>query len=362
MNAPAIKTIPGARIGAPPAPEPAEESPQYRTISIGELLGMTLPERPRLLSPFLPEQGLAMIYATRGIGKTYLSLAIGYAVASGGKLLHWSAPAARKVVYVDGEMPLRVLQQRLRDIVLGAEEKAPPENFQLLSADYFRDGLPNLSTREGQELIEPLFEGASLIILDNISTLAASGKDNDAESWTSMQEWLLRLRRRGFSVLLVHHAGKGGEQRGTSRREDVLDTSIKLRRPDNYSVSEGAKFEIHFEKARGIFGKDVEPFEVEMVVRGAQGISWTKREIAGGEAANVMALVAEGMSVRDIGEELGMSKSKVDRIKKAAAARMTGGAAQGQCCPTVPDPRDRDSGTATKPEDATWDKGGTDGP
>ena len=50
-----------------------------------------------------------------------------------------------------------------------------------------------------------------------------------------VQEWILQLRRRGISVLIVHHAGKGGDQRGTSAKEDVLDTVIKLSRPDDYN-------------------------------------------------------------------------------------------------------------------------------
>ena len=37
-----------------------------------------------------------------------------------------------------------------------------------------------------------------------------------------MQNWLLKLRRQGKSVLLIHHAGTNGRQRGTSRREDAL--------------------------------------------------------------------------------------------------------------------------------------------
>jgi Protein of unknown function (DUF3489) len=65
-----------------------------------------------------------------------------------------------------------------------------------------------------------------------------------------------RLRRRGISVLIVHHAGKGGQQRGTTRREDVLDTSISLRHPADYSPVEGARFEIHLEKARGVRGRE----------------------------------------------------------------------------------------------------------
>ena len=62
-----------------------------------------------------------------------------------------------------------------------------------------------------------------------------------------MQNWLLKLRRQGIAVLLIHHAGTNGRQRRTSRREDALDTVIALRRPDDYSPEQGARFEVHFE-------------------------------------------------------------------------------------------------------------------
>jgi putative DNA primase/helicase len=70
-----------------------------------------------------------------------------------------------------------------------------------------------------------------------------------------MQELVLSLRRSGTTTLIVHHSGKGGQQRETSRREDVLDSVISLRRPDGYEPSEGARFEVHFEKSRGFTGR-----------------------------------------------------------------------------------------------------------
>jgi putative DNA primase/helicase len=53
---------------------------------------------------------------------------------------------------------------------------------------------------------------------------------------------------------------KGGDQRGTSRREDVLDTVIRINRPDDYNASEGARFNVTSTKARGLFGDDTEGF------------------------------------------------------------------------------------------------------
>jgi putative DNA primase/helicase len=146
------------------------------------------------------------------------------------------------------------------------------------------------------------------LTLDNLSSLTAVIRDNDAESWNPIQEWLLRLRRRGVSVLLIHHAGKGGEQRGTSRREDVLDTSISLRRPSDYVPPEGARFEVHFEKARGIHGDRAKPFEAKLEVRDGANV-WTIREIEDVNYARVKALLEDELSIRDIADETGLSKS-----------------------------------------------------
>jgi putative DNA primase/helicase len=152
-------------------------------------------------------------------------------------------------------------------------------------------------------------------VLDNLSTLTSVFRDNDAESWNPIQDWLLRLRRRGVSVLIVHHAGKGGEQRGTSRREDVLDTSISLRRPSDYSPPQGARFEVHLEKARGIYGDQTTPFEARLeVLNGAA--HWTIREIEDVNLARVKALLDEKLTIRDIAEETGIPKSTVGRLKK----------------------------------------------
>src|SRR5262249_35912073 len=154
-----------------------------------------------------------------------------------------------------------------------------------------------------------------LLILDNLSSLTAVIRDNDAESWNPIQSWLLTLRRRGISVLIVHHAGKGGEQRGTSRREDVLDTSILLRRPGDYRVEEGARFEVHIEKGRGIHGADAKPFEARLMTT-PTSMEWAMREIEDVNKVRVAKMLEDGLSVRDIADETNIPKSTVGRLKK----------------------------------------------
>ncbi len=130
-----------------------------------------------------------------------------------------------------------------------------------------------------------------------------------------MQQWLLRLRRRGVSVLVVHHAGKNGEQRGVSNREDLLDTSISLRRPSDYSPAEGARFEVHVAKGRGLRGAPALPFEATLANQQEMTV-WTVKPIEDVERTRVAALLADGLSIRDIAEETGIARSTVHRLKR----------------------------------------------
>jgi putative DNA primase/helicase len=144
-----------------------------------------------------------------------------------------------------------------------------------------------------------------------------SGRENEAEGWLPVQGWALAHRRAGRSVLFAHHDGKGGMQRGTSRREDVLDTVIQLRRPADYSADQEARFEIAFTKARGLFGDEVRPFEARYEERDGTAI-WTRTEITDAELKRVADTLRDGMSIREAANALGVHKSRIERLKKRA--------------------------------------------
>lgn len=293
---------------------------KLRPITGADLLNMDIPPRRLLLAPYLPEAGTAMLYAPRGIGKTWVSLSLAYAVASGGSVLNGTAGDARKVLYIDGEMPLVSLQERLGMVAIGQGVKPPEDSFlQFLPADHYRDGLPDLASPGGRELIEELADGMALVVFDNLSSLCRY-KENEADSWQPIQDMLLSLRRRGIASLLVHHAGKAGQQRGTSRREDILDTVIALRRPDEYEATEGAKFHWYFEKARGFMGEDAAPFEVTLV-HGEQGISWQVTPLVKTQKARALEMFTTGAKPAEVMQATGASRATVFRWK----AEMQGG-------------------------------------
>jgi putative DNA primase/helicase len=111
----------------------ADRFQTFEPVGLNDFLARVIPPREMLLAPILPERSLAMAYSPRGLGKSWLGLSIGVAVASGGSILRWAAPAPRRVLYVDGEMPLADLQGKLNAILSGLDEAVLNSNFRILS-------------------------------------------------------------------------------------------------------------------------------------------------------------------------------------------------------------------------------------
>ena len=176
------------------------------------------------------------------------------------------------------------------------------------AADQTERGI-NLSSREGQQELERHLDGIDLLILDNLR-LSYQMAVRVRDAWLPMQNWLLRLRRKGVAVLLVHHAGVNGRQRGTSRREDALDTVIALRRPGDYSPEQGDRFEVHLEKTRSMVGEAASPFEVAVesfrTEGGKSGIRWMARDLKPSLFEQATTLFQEGRSVRQVKTILGI--------------------------------------------------------
>ena len=284
-----------------------------RALDLLEFLELKLPARSWLVDGLLQERDLAMVHAFRGVGKSQFVLCLAYAVVCGTQFLRYRIVKPRGVLYVDGEMPREDLQKRLLERV-EADQGEPLAPFKILAADLLTDPLPSLASDSGQRRVETELEGVSLIILDSISTLCRTeAGENEAESWEAMQEWLLSLRRRGYAVLLVHHDGKTGAQRGTSKREDVLAQVVQLARPSDYHPNQGARFEVHLRKGRGVFGEAADPFEAQLSADEHGRSVWTWQPLEDVTTARVLALCRDGLTQRDISAEVGIGLGSVHR-------------------------------------------------
>jgi hypothetical protein len=298
---------PGWHKGSHWSPAQLDPLPPLRVVSAPELLSMDLSPRKLVFDPWLPEKGLAMVYGPRGIGKTHFILGTAHAIATGGSFLKWKAPTPGRIMIIDGEMPTAALRERLMSY------GEMPDTLAFLAADMQERDF-NLSNEAHQRDLQPLLEGIDVIIVDNIATLTSNGRENEVESWRPVQKWAIQQRREGRSVVFVHHAGKSGQQRGTSGHEDVLDTVISLRRPGDYHPKQGARFELHFEKARSFQGNDAIPFEAML----GANLQWSFKSLSDVTMDRVVELTKEDYAIREIADELGISKSTVQRVQDRA--------------------------------------------
>ena len=210
--------------------------------------------------PIFYAQSINQLFAWRGLGKTYIALAIVDALVHGRQILNWKAKRPIKVLYVEGEIPEYQMQERLRQVIGKSDEY-----LRIITLDEQPDNeIPSLSTRYGRKLVEEALGDAEVLILDSISTLF-NFSTNEEEHWLDVMAWLKKLRSKGLCIIFLHHAGKSGLQRGASKSEDLLDISIKLERPSDYHLDDGLRVNLRFDKTRGVVMLDGE-VEVAMTI------------------------------------------------------------------------------------------------
>lgn len=291
-------------------------------VSFGDLLAMELPERPHYIS-WMPAAGNIMVFGPRGVGKTFFQLAITAALVSGTPLFGWKIDLAVGVLYIDGEMSIKELRERLTSLM----NDPPVAPLQFLTSElvYQRcDGRDLILTAEAmrQEVVKILdaHPEIKVMILDNISCLFSGINEDSKQDWEPINAWLIRLRHRGLTTVLVHHAGKSGQQRGTSGREDSLDTVIQLSLPAGYDPRDGCHFELNFTKCRSVQGDDVRPLDVHL--QAVNGVSqWSVQPVEVSTLDRARKLLAEGVTgPTELAEELGINKGYASRILKKLKA------------------------------------------
>ena len=280
-----------------------------------ELHVLTLKPRQKLLGDWFCEGDLGFIFAFRGTGKTWLSLAIARALSTGGKLGDWQAHANVKVLYTDGEMPPDLMRDRC-DGLQGTNYTLEFLNHEILFEHTGK--VLNITKPEVQQAITQhcVNRGVKVLILDNLSTLASGMRENEADSWELVNNWLLDLLRRKIAVIIVHHAGRSGEMRGTTKREDNVFWIIALDdAKKNADDKRGARFVSRFTKPSRNTQEEVPAFEWHFITEpnGEVSISYKLAQTMD----VFLGLIGDGVNdCAAIAEEMKISKASVSRMAK----------------------------------------------
>lgn len=293
-----VPATPMGLYASPPPPQPRPPLAQC-VLTAAQLSRLKIPRRPALLDRWLREGDLGYIFAPRGVGKTWMAMALPGAISRRRPLGLWQAgdpapppsptattevpdtsnatetatangndttaaaaaapdldfdldldppacPDHVPVLYIDGEMALDLTQYRSNGLQLALG------NVNYLHHEHqfnTHGACLNIGEHEDRQRISSLLQqgGYKVLILDNLSSLASGIDENKGTDYEPLSHWLLDLRRRKITVIVIHHAGRSGLMRGHTKREDACSWIIELRdaRQDGDT---GAKFVSHFAK------------------------------------------------------------------------------------------------------------------
>lgn len=248
------------------------DGPHGMTESFNEALADGAKELEHLIYPWLVKPSLSLIYAPRGLGKSYFAYYLSHRLACGQDCFGWIIEKPRRVIYFDAEMGRDHMINRGWHIERGLKNEHldglnTEDRLGLCSFDHTGGVMWNLADPVEQEYFTERSRGYDVIVIDNLLTCTAAINqgDGDVEQWKRVQTWALERRNAGQSVIFIHHSGKAGVQLGTSMRENIMNVIIALKRFKSGAVEQSEEspgFVLEFEKCRDYWGNCTEPLYV----------------------------------------------------------------------------------------------------
>lgn len=288
----------------------------HAVLTEGEMMGMEIPERRFIIRDFITEESITEVNGHRGGGKTWLCDIIGNEVTWGGSICGWKVEQPVNTMIIDGEMQIKLLQERLKMMNKGRDWRKKPATLFIYPENYaYRIGLrrANILDEKWREQIGELVVGLriKLLIIDNLSSLAPGIDENDKLAFDPVNRWMVELRFNGCSIIMAHHTGKSGEQRGTSAHEDHADTCLLLSKPRGYTQDMGCKFVLAATKDREFLFKGVS--KTLVLIDGEQGrVEFAEADEGSSNAA--VRIVQQGGTYKDA-QAAGVSPRTYYRLK-----------------------------------------------
>jgi hypothetical protein len=302
---------------------PEKKSYEDALLDASAFQTLELPPKKTYLHPWLVEQSITLISGWRGVGKTWFGMGLVDALTRGEGFGPWDLINGCPCAYVEAEMALQDVQERLNWLNPAKDRKYP---LWIYSDSYANEiGLPraHLLNDKWRRFIKRnlLTRKIKILALDNLASLASGIDENSKKDYDPINQWLLELRFAGIATIMFHHVSKEGSQRGTSAREDNIDNSIKLKPPPDYTSEDGARFICSFTKSRSVRVNDLplitdHIFQLGEDKTGKCTWAWgtTKTQMK----TEILKLLDEGLTVTQVASELGCHKGNVSRVRKQA--------------------------------------------
>jgi hypothetical protein len=236
-----------------------------------------LPSPEWLIVGILPSEALAILYGPPKVGKTFLGLDWTFSICTGRS---WCGRAVKSgpVLYVysegSGKLKSRTRAWKQTHGVIGR-----------LGVQFIARAVHLLQRREVERLIRTirrLPEPPRLIVLDTLARCIEGGDENSAKDVGILIGVADRLREEfKTTVLIIHHSGKNGDERGSTALRGAADTMLKL-------TESGEVMTLHCEDQ-----KDARDFQPILLER-------QEVDLGGGETSCVVRMADQDKKASDL--------------------------------------------------------------
>jgi KaiC/GvpD/RAD55 family RecA-like ATPase len=301
--------------------EKDEPGRKMRPMVLSDFMTTPRPEIKTIMSPWLTMGSTHMIYGPRGAGKTFFALSLAMAITTKTDFGTWAVNEPVNCLYCDGEMMPQDVVTRIKGLQCNVGQEVK-KLFILSSGQLQYDGVASVNvsrSKHQKEIYEMVVEhNIGVLFLDNISALTPGIDENISTEWDNIAQWANIVKRTGCSVVFIHHAGKAGTQRGTSGREDMLESVLKLK-PVSGDAEDGLNVFVMFEKSRHIAGEQAKATEFTLVSEpGDIDLKWGFSGAGDMKRGKIIDLAVAGHSYREIADELRVSQKTIIKNKKYA--------------------------------------------
>lgn len=189
--------------------------------SLVEILAEDKP--PFVIQDFLPTGGVAMISAPPKARKSWAVMQMAYSVATGSQWLGFDVPEAKKVMYVQAELPNWIVAERFKQMY---------GDVTLDNIQFFHVAGANLLDEDdmGGLLMAVDDFKPDLVIIDPVANFW-QGDENSSSSVNQLFDQIARLQALKVSVVMVHHSRKT-EQNERLSPQHQRGSNVFFARPD----------------------------------------------------------------------------------------------------------------------------------
>lgn len=188
----------------------------------GELIAQ--PEARWIVDGVIPERATVIVYGASGVGKSFVCQSIAASLAGG---FDWLGRPAEhgSVLYIFAEGGSGA-GKRFQALADAWNDGKPIDGLRVLPV------APNL-TVDGDvaelEVLNQVHDFAA-IVYDTLNRVAGDAEENSATAMSGILNAIERVRRAGTRTtsIIVHHAGKSGDQRGSTALWAAADTVLEL--------------------------------------------------------------------------------------------------------------------------------------